>query len=190
MTNPVAGVPSSSSDGLVPPWLEAALWGLVGAVAVQRAVNSPGGARVGWWLVAAATGVFAADKVLDVYGLLYQAGRSVAVAVDPEHQLRGPNAAWRNSALAVLFAVGAFALWWLLRRDEGGGRGKRWCYAGIVIVLGLVVARLVPGLQDLLAGILSKPFEAAAWLCCAIGLAIGNRKRTPPPRTVQPDGFL
>jgi hypothetical protein len=90
----------------------------------------------------------------------------------------------------VLFVLGAAGLWWLLRRDDGGDRGKRWCYAGIVVVLGVVVARLVPGVQDLFAGIMSKPFEAAAWLCCAIGLGIGNRKRAPPRRAVQPDGFV
>lgn len=179
---------SFSTDEFAAPRLEAALWAIAALGALGRALGGAPGTRIGWYVLAAATATFALDKVVDMLSVLHSVGRALAVRVDPEHQLRGPNAGYRDAALAALFVAGCLLLWWLLRKDRQLRRGKLWGFAGVVLVFGIVVVRLAPPLQPLVSDHVTKPIEALAWLCVVVGLCIGAGPR-PAPR-IEADGFL
>lgn len=176
------------ADELAAPRMEAALWAIAALGALARAIGSAPGTRIGWSVLAAATTTFALDKIVDILSVMNSVGRALAVRLDPDHQLRGPNAGYRDAALALLFACGCALLWWLLRKDRQLRRGKLWGFAGIVLVFGIVVVRLAPPLQPFVSDYVTKPIEALAWLCVVVGVCIGAGSRPAP--SVQADGFL
>ena len=178
----------SSSVEFAAPRLECALWAVAALGAAVRALGTGAGTRIGWWLLAAATATFALDKVVDLLTPMTEFGRALATRIDPEHQLRGPHAIYRDAVLAVGFVVGAVLLWWLLRKDRQLRRGKLWGFAGVLLVFAIVVVRLAPPLQPLVTDYVTKPVEAAAWLCVMLGVVVGAGP--PPPPRVQADGFL
>lgn len=178
---------SSADDAFDAPLVEAVLWSLAGAFAIWRARGASPGSRRVFTLVAACVAVFVADKVWDVYSALHEVGRWLAKTVDPIDQLRGPHAIYRNAALAVAGLGGLLALWWWLRRERRLDRGRWLCVCGIAVVAALVVARLVPGLQERLAGLPLKAAELLAWLLVFAGLLQRERDDAPPRLR---DGFV
>ncbi|MCB9876488.1 MAG: hypothetical protein H6835_02710 [Planctomycetes bacterium] len=169
------------------PVVEAVLWGLAGAGAVWRARAAAPGSRRVFTLVAVCVTVFVIDKVWDVYSALHGVGRWLATTIDPVDQLRGPHAAYRNAALAAIGLTGLVALWWWLRRERRLDRGRWLCVCGIGVVAALVVARLVPELQERLAGLPLKAAELLAWLLVVAGLLQRERGASSP--TLR-DGFV
>ncbi|MEO6596453.1 MAG: hypothetical protein ABIP94_17010 [Planctomycetota bacterium] len=170
------------------PWLEAVLWGATGCVAATLARRAAPGARVGWWIVVAGTVVIVLDKIVDLHAYLHALGLSITTAIDPELKLRGAHALYRDVALGVFFLAGVGVLGWLVRRDEQVGRAKLLCYAGFLVVLGLVVVRLVPSVQDHLPDLLLKLIEVVAWSLVVAGECLGWKR--PQVARVRPDGFL
>lgn len=169
-------------------YLEAALWSIALLFAAYRAARTPSGMRRGWWLVLVATFAFAADKLFDLHGVFHELARTLAHALDPEHQLRGPNAIYRNVALSVGFLVAAALLYLWLRREHRPGKGMLICLLSILLVGGIVTSRAMPGLQSESVELLLKIVEGVAWLLMIAGIAIGNPK--PAARAQLRDGFL
>ncbi|MBL9079502.1 MAG: hypothetical protein JNL08_18510 [Planctomycetes bacterium] len=181
----------TDGDGFDAPLLEGVVWGLAAAGAIVRCRRAPAPVRPGWLLIAAALLLIVVDKAFDVHALAHAVGAWCAAALDPEHHLRGPNAAYRHVALALgaVGAVGA-AAWWL-RRDASFGRGKVLCCAGLGLVVALLAARLAPGLEAFLPDWITKAVELAAWLLVVTGLRRGDDGAAPgrPPGGVV-DGFV
>lgn len=180
-------MPSSVDDAFDAPVVEAVLWSLAGAFAIWRARRAEPGSRRVFALVAACVVVFVADKVWDVYSAVHEVGRWVATTLDPVDQLRGPHAVYRNAALAAAGLAGVVALWWWLRRERRLDRSRWLCVLGIGLVAALVVARLVPGLQERLAGLPLKATELLAWLLVVVGLVTRERDAATPKLR---DGFI
>lgn len=175
-------------DGWDAPLLEGILWGLLLAFAVLRLVRTPRGQRPGWWLIAAGLLLIVVDKAFDVHAVAHAIGTSIATSIDPEHQLRGPNAPYRDATLVVGFLVSLGAVAWWLRRDEHIGRSKLLALAGLGLVGALLAARLMPELEDYLPDWITKSIELAAWSLVAAGLWRGRARPATAGRMV--DGFL
>lgn len=175
-------------DGWDAPLLEGLLWAVALVFAGVRLRAAPRGQRPGWWLIAAGLLLIVLDKAVDVHAILHAAGTWIAVAVDPEHHLRGPHAVHRNVALllGLVFACGAVA-WWL-RRDEHVGRAKLFCLVGLLVVGALLAVRLMPQLEEHLPDWLTKAIELGAWSLVLLGLWQGRSRPAPTARVV--DGFL
>lgn len=182
-------MPPLEGDGWDAPLLEGALWAVLLLGAWLRTRRTPRDERPGWWLVLAGLSLIVVDKVFDVHAVAHAAGTWIATAVDPEHQLRGPNAVYRNVALIGGFVVASAAVVWWLRRDARVGRGKLLCLGGLLLVGALLALRLMPQLEDHLADWLTKGIELLAWLLVAGGLWRGDRRRAAAARPLV-DGFL
>ena len=174
-------------DGFDAPVVEGLLWGLLLVVALVLLARSPKGARWGWGLVAAGLLAIVADKAFDVHAVAHAVGTWIATSVDPENQLRGPNAIWRHVAFGVLFVAAGGAVVWMLRHDAAVGRAKVLCLAGLVVIGALLGARLSPGLEEHLPDWLTKVIELVAWLLVLAGQWLAVRR--PAPRRIV-DGFL
>jgi hypothetical protein len=178
---------NGEGDGWDAPGLEAALWGVTALLASVLAFREPRGARVGWWIVAAATTLIVLDKVVDIYSFVHAVGASLASGFDPEH-MRGRFSMLRTVGLGVTFVVGCGGLFWLARTDAAFGRGKRLCFLGLAVVIGLLVVRLVPAAQGYLPAVVTKVIEAAAWLMVLVGECLGSGRR--PSLRARPGGFF
>jgi len=179
--------PLREGDGFDAPLLEGTMWGALALLGVLVLVRAPRGQRWTWSLVLVGLVLIVADKAFDVHAFVHDVGQWIATAIDPEFQLRGPNAIWRNMALGVLFLGALWFVGWLLRHDESVGRAKLLCLAGLAVVGALLAARLAPGLGEYLEDWITKVVELAAWTMVLWGQVLGLRRRRQP-RFV--DGFL
>lgn len=179
-----------AGDGWDAPLLEGLLWGLLLLGAALCTRRAPPGQRPGWWLIAAGLGLIVADKAFDVHAVLHAVGTGIATAVDAEHQLRGPNAPYRDAALALGFALSLGAVAWWLRRDEHIGRAKLSCLAGLALVGALLAMRLMPELERYLPDWITKGIELMAWALVAAGLWQGRVRATTAAKERLVDGFL
>lgn len=177
----------ADGDGFDAPVLEGLLWGALLLGAAASVVRSPRGARIGWLLIAAGLSLIVVDKAFDVHAIAHSIGQSIAIAVDPENQLRGPNAVYRDVALGALFVAAAAAAAWVLWRDADVGRDKVFCYVGLCCVGALLAARLAPGIEERLHDWVTKAIELTAWSLVCYGEWLG-RRRPVPRRPV--DGFV
>ncbi len=174
-------------DGFDAPLVEGALWGILLLLAIVLVSRAPAGRRATWGLILAGLCLIVADKAFDVHAVAHDIGQWIAIAIDPEFQLRGPHAIWRNITLGVLFVGSLWFVTWLVRHDEAIGRAKLLCLAGLALVGALLAARLAPGVEQYLADWLTKSVELAAWMSVLAGQLIGLRRKKEP-RIV--DGFL
>jgi hypothetical protein len=174
-------------DGFDAPVVEGALWGALLVFAVVLLRRAPPGARWAWGLIAAGLALIVIDKAFDLHAVGHAFGRWIATALDPDNQLRGPNAIYRNVALATgLVGAGAIVVV-LLRRDSDVGRAKLLCFCGLGVVGALLAARLAPGVEVFLADWLTKAIELCAWVLVSCGEWLGAR---PPRETGVVDGFV
>ncbi len=174
-------------DGFDAPVVEGALWGILLLFATVLVRRAPAGQRRAWGLILAGLCLIVADKAFDVHAIAHDTGQWIALAIDPEFQLRGPHAIWRNMALGALFVGSLWFVTWLIRRDESLGRAQMFCLVGLALVGALLAARLAPGIEQYLADWITKSIELAAWMSVLAGQLIGLRRRKEP-RVV--DGFL
>lgn len=177
----------AEGDGFDAPVLEGLLWGALLLGAAALAVRSPRGARIGWLLIAAGLLLIVVDKAFDVHAIAHAFGQWIAIAVDPENQLRGPNAVYRDVALGTIFVAVAGAAAWVLRRDTDVGRDKVLCYVGLCCVGALLALRLAPGIEERLHDYVTKAIELIAWSFVLAGEWTGTRRSLPKRRA---DGFV
>ncbi|MBL8727775.1 MAG: hypothetical protein JNM25_05050 [Planctomycetes bacterium] len=181
-------MPPLEGDGWDAPLLEGVLWVLLLVFASVRTWRAPPDERPGWWLVAGGLLLIVVDKAFDVHAVAHAVGTWIAVAIDPEHQLRGPNAGYRDAALVGGFVVACAAAAWWLRRDARVGTHKLLCLGGLALVGALLAARLMPQLEKHLPDWLTKAIELAAWSLVLAGLWLGGRRAGRPRPLI--DGFL
>jgi len=181
-------MPSLQGDGWDAPLLEGTLWGLLLLWAAVRTWRTPGAERPAWWLICGGLLLIVVDKAFDVHAIAHAFGTWIASAVDPEHQLRGPHAGYRNAVLVGGLLVACVLVAWWLRRDARVGRDKLSCLAGLVVVGALLAVRLMPQFEELLADWMTKAVELVAWSLVFGGLIVA-RRRVAAPRGVV-DGFL
>lgn len=174
-------------DGFDAPLVEGVLWGILLLLAIVLLVRAPRGQRWTWGLILTGLALIVADKAFDVHAVAHDIGQWIAIAIDPEFQLRGPHAIWRNLALGGLFLFALWCVGWLLRHDESIGRAKLLCLAGLAVVGALLAARLAPGIEEYLEDWITKFVELAAWMLVLSGELVGLRRKRQP-RFV--DGFL
>jgi hypothetical protein len=150
--------------------------------------RAPRGERPAWYLIAAGMALIVIDKAFDVHAVAHDLGTWIATTVDPEHQLRGPHASYRDAALASGFLSVCIAVAWWLRRDERVGRAKLLCLGGLALVGALLAVRLMPQLEDHLPDWTTKSIELSAWSLVLAGLW-RDRRRAPKVSPLV-DGFL
>ncbi len=152
--------------------LELLLWGVPVALAALLVRSAPPGRRLTWWIVAAACAVIVVDKLVDLQVLAMTRGKALIRAFAPGMTHGGAHGAARTALLTSLFVLGSAVLWLLARRDCSKGPGKLLALAGLTGVMGLLGARLVPGVGDLLPGSL---VELACGALVWAGLLLGLR---------------
>ncbi len=170
-------------DGWDAPVLEGLLWGALLVFALLRTLRAPRGERAGWWLIAAGLVLIVVDKAFDIHAVAHDAGTWIATSIDPEHQLRGPHAVYRDATLlgGFLLACAAVVSW--LRRDEHVGRNKVLCLCGLGLVGALLAARLMPQLEPYMLDWVTKPIELLAW-CLVLGGTLAGRSSRPRHRPI------
>lgn len=181
-------MPPLEGDGWDAPLLEGLLWGVAMVFACLRLRGAPRDQRQGWWLVAVGLSLIVVDKAFDVHAVLHAVGTWIATGVDPEHQLRGPHAVYRNVVLLFGLVGACVAVAWWLRRDAHVSRAKLLCLGGLLLVGALLAVRLMPQLEEFLPDWLTKAVELSAWSLVMLGLWQGRARAVPTARVV--DGFL
>ena len=153
--------------------LEAALWSVPALVSIGAWLRGTRGLRFTWLIVAAACGVIVLDKLVDLHAYLHDAGSQIAWTLDPDNGLRGDMLVVRLALLGGLFVAAVVGLWMFVRLDRARTAPKWTALGGLVLIFGLLGARLVPALRDLLGGASGKLPEAVAWLLVVLGCLRG-----------------
>ena len=154
--------------------VEVAAWSLPLVWAVTLAVKAPAGGRNAWLLLAAGCALIVLDKAFDMQLPLYQVGKDLVHALDPELRLRGDHLWIRYVLLGGLFVSGCTGVVFFLRWDRELSRAKCVALLGLSMVMGYLGLRLVPRITEQLTEPLRLSVEALCYGVMIAGLYMGR----------------
>lgn len=164
---------SSSMDSSVGDTIFLVLWALLALVSWLLVLRLPAGRRGAWLLVSTYCTIVALDKVIDLQMALFVSVRWSIDLLDPWFGLRQHRLVVRVLVLLTLAGLAIAGTVLLARRDLYLDRGKKVAISGMLLVLLLVAARLVPGLSAVFSDNLCWIFEGISCLLIVGGMRSG-----------------
>ena len=153
------------------------LWTLLAAASVWLVVRLPAADRGAWLIVMTVCCLFAVDKALDVQVIFYDLMRTVVRAAEDWFDFQGDRWVVRGLLLVGGIVGIALVIRSCVRRDRDFDRGKRLAIAGLLLVVLMVGARLLPGFAWLADQRVGWAIEVAACGLVAAGVRAGFVKK-------------
>jgi hypothetical protein len=151
------------------------VWAGLAIAAIVLVCSLPRGARGAWIVVAGYCTIVAIDKVVDLQMAAYWTTKWIVDVLTPVADLRQHRTAVRVVLMVVLTSLGIGGTVWLVRHDRELDRPRMLAIGGLLLVIAMVGARLVPG-SPFFDEVLDWIIEGVACACIAAGLALGWRR--------------
>jgi hypothetical protein len=177
-----ARVPVPGADTPVGDVVTAIVWAALAVGSIALVARLPRDTRGAWLVVAIYCCVVAVDKVVDLQMAAYHTAKWIVDATQPVLGLREHVRAVRLALMVALIALGVGGTVLMVRRDRELDVPRKLAIAGLLLIIAMVGARLVPGspFDDV---IVDWVVEGVGCACVAAGLVLGWRTTARPRLT-------